>query len=465
MWGKVLTGAMVAGTLVLSGCGGDSSDRPAKTKTAAAKGEAYFVDSAVSGLRYQCGSEGFKLTGEQGLLSCDVGQMVSFYVGDILLGTVKMAAGSGFITPLMLATVDGVIDENKVTNIARFLISLDMDGNPGNGIQIDPDIHINTDLALDFSLATASFETAVAPVLTAFSQEVDGEDFALVSESDAMDHLIIGLFVANAGYYEGTINRGEGVTSKLAFLVTREGAAYGVNLSAEGMYTASAFNEEDEHFDPTGLGEGFMIDGETGATYYLDVEAGGGKVSGYNAMDQLPTFTSTRKVAFAPLADFSLVEALDELVPFAIDLTGNEDYFIIDYNEEEGLMVGTLYSAWGAAPSSNNPENEAVPYGMVLADMVSGQDGVMRLMALSTNGYVVDASIDFNGEVPALNAKWKHLFENRSGVTSTFESNFEFMDGPGPEPEGPVALMSAEKSQTVEAGPGRRGAGASGMFR
>lgn len=464
MWGKVLTGAMIAGTLVLSGCGGDSSDRPAKTE--AAKGKAYFVDSAVSGLRYKCGSDSFKLTGEQGLLSCDVGQTVSFYVGDILLGKAKMAGGTGFITPLTLATVDGVVDENKMANLARFLISLDMDGDPDNGIQIDPNVHINTGLVLDFSLEPASFETAVGPALTALSAVVEGEDFALVTEEAAMDHLIIGLFVANAGYYEGTVDRGQGVKSRLAFLVTREGAAYGINLSAEGMYTASAFNEGDDHFDPSGEGSGFMIDGETGATYYLDVQAANGKVQGATE-EQYPTFTSTRKVAFDPLADYGLVDALDQLVPFAIDLTGNEDYFIIDYNEEDGLMVGTLYSAWGAAPPSNNPENEVVPYDIVMADMVSGQDGVMRLMALSTNGYVVDASIDFNAEEPVLNAKWKHFFENRSGVSSTYETHFEFLDEPmpDPEPEGPVALMSAEKSKAVEAGPGRRGAGTSGMFR
>ncbi len=463
MWGKVLTGAMLTGTLMLSGCGGDSSDRPAKAE--AAKGEAYFVDNAVSGLRYQCGSEGFKLTGEQGLLSCDAGQTVSFYVGDILLGQARMAAGTGFITPLTLATVEGVVDENKMANIARFLISLDMDADPNNGIQIDPDVHINTELALDFSLPPASFETAAGPVLTAFSQVVDGDAFALVSENDALDHLIVGLFVANAGYYEGTINRGMGVTSKLAFLVTREGAAYGVNLSAEGMYTSAAFNEEDEHFDPSGLGADFMIDGETGATYYLDVEAGNGKVSGYDTMDQFPTFTSTRKVAFKPLADFDLVESLDELVPFAIDLTGNEDYFIIDYNDD--LMVGTLYSAWGATPPSNNPEKEFVEYDIVVADMVSGEDGVMRLMALSTNGYVVDIEIDFTGEELVVNANWKHVFENRSGVSSTYETHFEYggEPGPGPEPEGPIELMSLDKSKAVEAGPGRRGSGSSGMFR
>ncbi len=458
MWGKFLSGAFVAGSLALSGCGGDSSDSVPPQKASA---DAYFVDNAVTGLRYQCNSGNFKLTGEQGLLTCKVGQTVSFYIGDILLGQTKMAAGAGFITPLTLATIADVIDENKMANIARFLISLDMDGNLDNGIQIDPAVHIDTGLMLDFSQVPASFATAAGPVLTALSQAVDGS-FVLVSEGEALEHLVVGLYVANAGYYEGSVNRGDGGRSKLAFLVTREGAAYGVNRTVEGMYAASAFDEESSQFDEFGSGEYFKVDGNTGATYFLDAQAGGGKVTG-SGMEPFPTFTASRKVAFDPLAQFELVEDLDQLVPFAIDLTGNEDYFIIDY-DPEGLMVGTLYSAWGATPPSNNPENEAVPYGIVVADMVSGQDGVMRLMALSTNGYVVDMSIDFNGEEPVLNAKWKHVFENRNGVTSTYVANFEFGDGPEPGPE-PVPLMATEKTKTVEPGPGRRGSGSSGMFR
>lgn len=459
MWGKVLSGAMAASVLVLSGCGGGgSSDRPAKEQATA--GKAYFVDSAVTGLRYKCGNGSFKLTGELGLLSCNVGQTVSFYIGDILLGKAKMASTTGFITPLTLATEGETVDENKMSNIARFLISLDSDSNPGNGIQIDPAVHLNTGLVLDFSLTGDSFESSVGPVLAALSEAVDGEDFLLVSEADAMDHLVIGLFVANAGYYEGTVKRGEGATSKLAFLVTRNGAAYGVNRSADGLYVAAGHNEEAEHFDPFGSSVEFMIDGETGATYFLDAQAGGGKVTG-STEEMLPTFTATRRTAFEPLVDYGLVDALDNLVPFAIDLTGNEDYFIIDYSPGN-LMAGTLYSAANATPPSENPDMEVVPYGFVMADMVSGKDGVMRLMAISTNGYVVDINIDFNGEEPALNAKWKHVFENRSGVSSTYVTHFEYGDDFFIEE--PIAL-SAQKSSAVKAAPGRRGAGSSGMFQ
>ncbi len=425
MWGKVLASAAVAGSLLLAGCGGDSSDKaPAVSK---AKGEAYFVDNAVIGLRYRCGADGsIELTGAQGLLRCNVGQKVSFYIGDIFLGSSTMGSGVGFITPLTLATTGETVDENMVINLARLLISLDADGNLENGIQIDEASHVNTGLVLDFSLDTESFESAVGPVLVALTQALSEGPFGLVDAGDAEEHLLMGLYAANAGFYEGTIDRGEGVSSYLAFIATREGAVYGVNRDAVGAYAIAGFDEEEGPYNPVSdANSGFKIDGETGATQFLDAGFNGGKSAGEMLESSSPSFTAKRKMVFEPMMDWGMVEALDSLTPLAIDLTGNEDIFIIDFEE---LLGGTLYTFWGpeGVPFSENLEMDPPSYTFYnFAEAVSTKDGVIRLLAMSGNGYLVDLTADFNGEVPVITTKWRHLHEGRSGSTSEYTANYD----------------------------------------
>ena len=456
MWGKIWGGVIVAGALAVSGCGGDSSDRPAK-KEAASAAKAYFVDNAVIGLRYKCGNGGFKLTGEQGLLVCQPGQTVSFYVGDILLGQATMASGTGFVTPQTLATVDGLLDENVMANVARLLVSLDLDQDPDNGIQIDPAVHVTTDIMLDFSVEPASFATAVSGALNLLTQGVEGGPFALVGESEASEHLSFGLLLSNAGFYEGTVQFDAETSRKVAFLVSREGTAYGTNMTVDGYYASSAFNEGSLFdgapvpFSPLGVGvDGeFMIDGGTGATYFLNSSLSGGVATGAHPEAEYPTFQATRKVMFEPLADFSLVEALDNLTPLAVDL-GGERTFVLDYSDFQ--IAGMLYSAWGGTPSSSDPANDIGFWFINYADMVSAKDGVIRLLALTTNGYLIDMQMDFNGEVPALNAKWRHLHDGTSGVSTTYTVNVEYDTDYGPVAPPPseeeLMLLSADKRKT-----------------
>ena len=63
------------------------------------------------------------------------GETVTFSIGGIIIGATKVKP---VITPVDLVT--GALDENDpaVTNITRFLITLDEDNNPDNGITISP---------------------------------------------------------------------------------------------------------------------------------------------------------------------------------------------------------------------------------------------------------------------------------------------------------------------------------------
>ena len=89
---KILFFGLVVGAMIsLVGCGGGSSDTTdsvGTNPTPVATGTAYYVDSAVSGVNYKCGSqEG--ITGADGEFTFEVGASCTFYLGDIELRGVE----------------------------------------------------------------------------------------------------------------------------------------------------------------------------------------------------------------------------------------------------------------------------------------------------------------------------------------------------------------------------------------
>jgi hypothetical protein len=136
--------------LVVVGCGGGGGSTGGPVLT-----NGVFVDSPVEGLDYETGSE-FGLTGLSGGFNYREGEMITFSIGDVILG---QAAGKYMLTPIDL--VQGAADEtdSTVTNICRLLQSLDQDGNLQNGIQITAQIRAEMDgRAIDFSLSISQFE-------------------------------------------------------------------------------------------------------------------------------------------------------------------------------------------------------------------------------------------------------------------------------------------------------------------
>lgn len=115
---KIVSSSLVLGAMMsLVGCGGGSD-------TSASTGTAYYVDSAVSGVNYVCGTqEG--ITGSDGSFTFDVGSGCTFYLGDIMLR--EVAVGS---------LKDGAKIVEDDAKIGLILQNLDSDGNPDNGITI-----------------------------------------------------------------------------------------------------------------------------------------------------------------------------------------------------------------------------------------------------------------------------------------------------------------------------------------
>ncbi len=144
---------------------------------------------------------------------------ITFSVGDIVLGTGTVKS---FMTPVDL--VPGAVDENDdtVTNIARFLQTLDADGDLSNGIQIpDGAAAAAMGLSLNFAQTPEAFETDpnVQMVLAALTTN------PLVSAADARSELRNTVLAQLAGDYGGAfMGDGSGCWS---FQVDDSGAVTG----------------------------------------------------------------------------------------------------------------------------------------------------------------------------------------------------------------------------------------------
>jgi len=130
----ILASVNILAFTFLSSCGGGGGDAPASIT-------GVFLDSPVNGLKYKANPSGQTGTTRRGgKFICKAGDTIGFYVGDVALGQTLCKE---IVTPIDL--VPGAIDETYplenpiVTNIARFLQSLDNDQDRTNAINISID--------------------------------------------------------------------------------------------------------------------------------------------------------------------------------------------------------------------------------------------------------------------------------------------------------------------------------------
>src|SRR5947209_2736539 len=126
----------------------------------------------VAGLKFETPScSGF--TDHDGTFEFMDGEVISFSVGAVPLGA---ALGADRLTVgHIVARVDGQVDklaDPGVTNVARFLQTLDQDGNPDNGINLTPEIHeVLGDRRIDFRYRPMSLPGAPADPVQAFTDD------------------------------------------------------------------------------------------------------------------------------------------------------------------------------------------------------------------------------------------------------------------------------------------------------
>ncbi|MDM8548443.1 serine hydrolase domain-containing protein [Desulfobacterales bacterium HSG2] len=138
-----------------------------------------FLDSAVQGLSYVSGSLSGS-TDQDGLYAYEEGTTVTFRIGDIVIG--DNVSVKATMTPLDLVPGAQSYKDATVTNILRFLQTIDDDLNPDNGILLQEEIGKNE--SLDFTLSQEEFADAAESLI----DRIFPDQRDLVSAEDAQQH-------------------------------------------------------------------------------------------------------------------------------------------------------------------------------------------------------------------------------------------------------------------------------------
>jgi len=170
------------------GDGGGSVPGPTTPPPAPSPGpvaqQGVFIDAAVQGLGFTSGTFTGR-TDASGRFDYRSGETVTFTLGRTTLGSVP---GGDVVTPLTLFGTSDETDQ-RVTNLARLLQSLDADGNPENGIVLDEAVQTAADLfgPVNFNQSTAAF--ALDPTVLALLRQARGPNAMLVTTERALGHL------------------------------------------------------------------------------------------------------------------------------------------------------------------------------------------------------------------------------------------------------------------------------------
>ncbi len=187
--------AMALIALPMVGCGGSDggsddfiADGGSDVDNGYSFKEGVFLDSEVSGVQFRTESLTGQ-TGPNGEFLYQEGETVLFHIGDIILGD---TFGKPIVTPVDL--VDGAVDESHpaVTNIARFLQTLDSDDEPENGIQLnDTMIEFGKGVSVEFNVDPDIFhdEPAVQQTVAVMTAARDKGQRNLVFPVVAQYHL------------------------------------------------------------------------------------------------------------------------------------------------------------------------------------------------------------------------------------------------------------------------------------
>ena len=158
----------------LVGCGGSSSETSINT------GIGYYVDSALKGVTYICGSKTGK-TDIDGQFTFEKGQECNFSLAGILLRRTK---------------VDELVDGKKVVEdnpkVARLLQSIDSDNNLTNGIQITDEVLTALTKALETSNSVGKLpkdEVTLTEVVASIGDEVIGVNGNIRTDAQVQEHL------------------------------------------------------------------------------------------------------------------------------------------------------------------------------------------------------------------------------------------------------------------------------------
>jgi hypothetical protein len=172
--------------LALTACGGGGSSPATPTQADPPAPETplsgIFIDSPVSNIDYRTATRQGQ-TDQSGVFLYETDESVEFSLGALIIGS---AIGADQITPLILAP-ESSIESNYVVNLVRLLQTLDVDGDPSNGISI-ADAAKESAVQIDFSQTQDAFAASpeVLALIAAGGQTTAVT--ALRSKQDSLQH-------------------------------------------------------------------------------------------------------------------------------------------------------------------------------------------------------------------------------------------------------------------------------------
>jgi len=179
----------IMGVMILAGCGGGGGSSTPTIK------RGYYIDSAVEGVEFNCGTQ-TGTTGENGEFQYEEGEECTFSVAGI---------------PLRDVPVEDLGEEVRIfendPHTARFLQSIDNDGNATNGIQISEDTRTLLERE-ENSVPTGDRLTTIVSEIDASSTTFDGH---VVDTQSVNTHLNQTTRTLLAGHTYYAYDEGEGI--------------------------------------------------------------------------------------------------------------------------------------------------------------------------------------------------------------------------------------------------------------
>jgi len=166
-----------------------------------------FLDSAVQGLSYSTPTQQ-GITDENGEFDFLDGEIVTFSIGGIVLGS---GTAKTIMTPVDLVASASTHTDPEVTNISRFLQTLDDDGDPSNGILITEAVRTAAaGNAINFiqSIALFGADSSVQTIVSTLTSLTTAGQRPLVSVQAAQVHLLDTITCGDSTCLHGTCVNG-----------------------------------------------------------------------------------------------------------------------------------------------------------------------------------------------------------------------------------------------------------------
>ncbi len=316
-----------------------------------------FKDSNVSGLTYESGGKN-GVTGTKGEFKYEEGADVKFSIGGVELGS---GMGKAVMTPIDLVT-DGTLATPEVINKVRFLMMLDKDDDPNNGIEISEKVQTAAADWENIIFTSDDFPTQnVNSIITsASSQDTLGEgmivEHELPSNEDAVKHFRTTLLCSNAGAFKGSYAGSE--SGNIVFVVD----------PTNGEVNGSSYNLENEvsveikSTNPISYGVDLVFESaEESAKKFSGIMSSTDTISGSWENSLVATETGTFNAE-------RLGGAADAVNRYTVSFNGNDKGLFTFDVDTGGNVTGTSYSVTTGEESTLTGKLENSILTVVAAD-------------------------------------------------------------------------------------------------